>query len=202
MGRLPEVAVRISGALGRIISAFLYPIIQGRDFKVWQANHPEGNVDNWWKAAPWAIIGLFAYFAINVIILAPSLLSEEVRNININVSSPARVIKGEEVVLAVQIENTAPDPQLLNNIDVGVPYLEAVHIVKADPPYSSSPATTFPLGRSYIFEETIPAKSKMTIQFHALAQKAGDFSTQVSICINSPTNCVDYPIRIVVADSR
>jgi len=119
----------------------------------------------------------------------------------VSVSAPIQATQGDEVVIEVLIENPTTESQELDSIDIDLTYLDGLHIQRTDPPYQDTLSLS-PIfeQQSYLFYQTIPAESELTVSFHCAAVKSGDFYGQIDVCINSGGNCQGHQVRTVVEE--
>jgi len=124
----------------------------------------------------------------------------EPENISIDTNFPIQARQGEELVLEVQIENSADQVQQLYSIDIDSSYLFGIAITEASPPYYESYTIPVVDMETYTFEHDIPAGETLVVQFSGLALKGGDFSGAMDVCINSSNSCSSFSVRTVIAD--
>ena len=126
---------------------------------------------------------------------------EKPENIEITLTAPTEVAKGENFIVEVEVANLADTPQELNSIDIDLGYLEGVKIDKTAPAYTHFSDVNFiDEYHSYYFEHPIPANDSLTIKFYMTALKTGDFSGVFNICINSVYLCTEQYNRIIITE--
>jgi hypothetical protein len=139
-----------------------------------------------------AVIGLVAGGAI------VRWLVEEPENINVNVDVPLLVSKGEPFAVVVTVENLVAEARLLDSIDIDDKYLEGIALTGAEPPFFESYSLPLLDQQSYTFEQEIPPTGTLVVKLNAVAVRIGDFSGQIDVCIDSPSNCLPFATRTVV----
>jgi hypothetical protein len=60
----PPAQVRIFVLCLEGVCYFVFPKMQGQEFRQWEATHPDIAPSSWWKALGWGLAGLAAFFAI------------------------------------------------------------------------------------------------------------------------------------------
>lgn len=193
-----ELADGMGRVVGHLVSAFLYPSLQATAFEKWQADHPGTTPANGWLSVGWGVLGLVAFFLLALAGMFPFLMNEEVTNINVYSHSPEHPKVGEEFTLRITVENTAGRPQVLNAIDLGTGYLEAVTVINTVPAHKKTETNFATAERSYLFDRTIPAKGEQVVEFRSRGLRAGEHPFTVSVCMNSDTNCEAYDLNITV----
>ena len=128
-------------------------------------------------------------------------LLEEPENVDITVEAPLTVMKGEPFVIDIQVTNTSEEPQLLHSVDVYDAYLKGIAIEHTEPKYLQAFHVPIDNTQSYEFKQEIPPGGTVTVRFHAVGVKPGDYSAYVDVCINTGTNFLTYPLRTVVEES-
>lgn len=121
-------------------------------------------------------------------------------DVNIQVDTPPQTTKGESVVLKIQVENTAAESQSLHSIDISSEYLAGILMVNAEPPFTESQQIPFVDMQTYTFEQEIAPETTLVVQLFGTAIKAGDFSGQIDVCINSGSVCDTFHARTVVEE--
>ena len=119
-------------------------------------------------------------------------------SVSISVHAPVQVARGESTTIEVQLENTAPESQLLHSIDISTEYLAGIAITEAEPAYVE--AHTVGDWQSFRFEREIPAGGSLTVQFSGTAVKTGDYSGSIDVCINSGLSCTTLATRTIVEE--
>lgn len=142
---------------------------------------------------------IFALFSVGGIAWLINLPPEDVE---LTLEHPIQVSNGDEVTIEIEIKNTADVPQQLNSIDFSMNYLEGLVIDEADPQFGSTnlydsfaPTESF---MTYYFDQTIPAGGSLLVRFSATAVMEGDFSGQITVCVNSPMECLEKSARTVI----
>ncbi len=126
---------------------------------------------------------------------------EEPENVEITLTAPIEVAKGEDFIVEVEVANLANTPQELNSIDIDLSYLEGARINKTEPPYTIFSDSDFiEEYHSYYFKHPIPANDKLTVKFYMTALKTGDFSGVFDVCINSASLCTEQYNRIIITE--
>ena len=126
-------------------------------------------------------------------------MNEQVTDITVYSTSPEHARVGEDFVLRITVENTAARPQVLNAIDLGGGYQEAVSVINTVPAHKKTETNFATLERSYLFDRTIPAKSEQAVEFQSRGLKAGEHPFTISVCMNSDTNCETYNLKITIS---
>ncbi|MGH9530773.1 MAG: hypothetical protein ACRD2Q_00160 [Terriglobales bacterium] len=193
-----EFAGGVGRLVGHLVSPLLYPYLQANAFEKWEADHPGARSANGWLTIGWGLLGLVAFFLLALAGIFPFLMSEQVTNINVYSESPDSIMKGEEFVLRIKVENTADRPQVLNAIDLGSGYLEGATILKTVPAHKKTETNFATSDRSYMFDQAISAKGEQVVEFHSRGMKAGDYPSIFSVCVNSDTNCEAFNLTITV----
>jgi hypothetical protein len=117
--------------------------------------------------------------------------------ITLGVTCPPMAYKGQQISLVIEIRNTSNDPQLLHSIRIGEDYARGVAIAGSKPAFSRS---THDAGRDYTYEflHNIAGQQTLLVYLDGVAVQAGDFSSDLRVCINTPTNCLTQVIRTTV----
>ena len=124
----------------------------------------------------------------------------EPENVSISVDTRVQVTKDESIIIEVQVENTATEPQLLHSIDISSEYLAGIGIEEVEPPFVQSFQLPLSDIQSYIFEQEISPGTTLVVQFFGVAVKTGDFSGNLNVCINSGNICRTFSIRTVIEE--
>jgi hypothetical protein len=121
-------------------------------------------------------------------------------DIIVRVSCPAIAYRGQQITVQVEVQNTGKDPRLLHSIYVGEDYARGVAISGSKPSFSRS---THDVGVEYTYEflHSIAGQETLVVVFDAVAVQHGDFSTDLQVCIDTPTKCLSQAIRTVVEDA-
>ena len=125
---------------------------------------------------------------------------KEPENIVIQVEAPLEVSHGEQFVIAIQIENTADETQVLHSIDISDHYLDGIAIVSTEPPYRQSYHVPIDNTQSYEMSLDLPPHETTTVRLNAVAVAEGDFNSFFDACINSDVSFLTYPIRTIVTE--
>jgi hypothetical protein len=99
-----------------------------------------------------------------------------------------------------RVKNASRSPRKLVDVDVADAYLVGIAIERSEPPFSQASHVPLDNTMSHTFNLTIPPGAEVVVTFHAQAVRAGDYSGDVDVCIDSQIRCLSYPIRTVVAD--
>ena len=148
------------------------------------------------KIALGIIGGIFALIVIGIILLVSATKPPE--NINVQISAPLNIDKGEAFIIEVKIENSSSNTRKLESIDIYDEYFEGIAVKSTDPAYTQSYHVPISNSQSYEFNNEIPANSTFVVKFNAAAVKTGDFSSEADICIDSYLSCVTQPVRTIV----
>jgi hypothetical protein len=122
------------------------------------------------------------------------------RNISVDVLAPLHVMKGEEFIFEVRVENTAERSQLLYSIDIWDEYLRGISIHGTEPPFTDCYHVPIDNTHCYEFKKDIPAKGDLIITFYAVGTKAGDYSSYLDVCIGTSTCFLTHHIITTVED--
>lgn len=125
---------------------------------------------------------------------------EQPRNINVDVVAPLHVVKGEEFVFEVRVENTAKSSQLLYSIDIWDEYLEGIFIRGTEPPFIDCYHMPIDNTQRYEFKKDIPAEDTLVVKFYAVGIEPGDYSAYLDVCINTGTSFLTHPVITIVED--
>jgi hypothetical protein len=120
-------------------------------------------------------------------------------NIEVEVIVPAEVSLDEGFILLVEITNLADEEQTLDSIDIDLSYLDGLSVDKTEPEYASMMEASSAFS-TYDFQTPIPASRKVEILFYLTANRVGDHSGEISVCINWFANCTHRSIHTVVEE--
>ena len=120
------------------------------------------------------------------------------KDVTVQVNAPLHVTVKQGFVIEVRVQNTAAEPQELISIDVGDGYLQGVAIQRTEPAFKQSMHVPIVNMQSYEYGQPIAAGGELVVKFHAVAVKAGDYSADLNVCVNSASTCQTHPIRAVV----
>jgi hypothetical protein len=122
-----------------------------------------------------------------------------IKNIMVSVIPQFSVRLGHNYVLEVQITNTGDLPQKLDSIEINSRYLAGAIVDHADPAYVNFSKVTRSVDYFHFdFQREIAAKSTLPVKFYLTAEKTGDYSGEVVVCINSPTQCTFSHTRSII----
>ena len=122
------------------------------------------------------------------------------QDIIVNVVAPLHIVKGEEFVFEVGVENTSASTQILYSIDIWDKYVEGISIIRSEPQFTNSFHIPIDNTQSYEFKKDIPAKDKLVIRFYAVGIKPGDYSSYLDVCINTGIDFISHPIVTIVEE--
>jgi len=122
----------------------------------------------------------------------------EPANVNIEVNAPRTVTEGESFTIEVQVKNLADQPQVLDSIDIQTDYLDMIAIHETRPSFTTY--TDWEDFRSYVFGQDIQPNESVMVQFSAVAVKAGAFSGDIQVCLNSWFSCQSCPLRTSIVE--
>ena len=110
-------------------------------------------------------------------------MSQDPVGMAVFLESPEKVKKGEQFDLRVIVVNERKDkPLTVESIDIDALYLEGVSVRNSDPASRSSSQLPMEGGRSYVFDQTVPAGQTNVFTFHLRARDTGTFSGDVDVC--------------------
>ncbi len=121
-------------------------------------------------------------------------------NVTMHIDAPIQVTKGEELVIHIEVENVAPESQLLHSIDISSDYLAGIVIRSADPPFVDSFDVSAGDMTSYTFQHKIPPGTAVDVQLSAVAIESGDFAGLIQVCIKNGYICESLATRTVVEE--
>ncbi|KAA3648251.1 MAG: hypothetical protein DWQ07_04440 [Chloroflexi bacterium] len=125
---------------------------------------------------------------------------QEPENLDISVDVPVTAQIDEEVTLTVSVYNSGNESQTLDSIDWPRSYLDGIVIRNVSP--GAIDETDFDLFGlefvSYAFNRLISPGETIEVDFTAVPVKAGDFSGELDVCINSGGVCQTLVVRTVV----
>ena len=121
-------------------------------------------------------------------------------NIRVDVVTPLHVVKGEEFVFEIQVENIAEKSQLLYSVDIWDDYLAGIAIQKTEPLFIDTYHIPIDNTQCYEFKQDIPPKDKLVVKFFAVGLELGEYSSYVDVCINTATSFVTHPIITIIED--
>lgn len=205
---LALVMVRVSDNSARLlglyieffISPFLFPMLQRKEFTQWSKAHPGAEPASPWPSVRWGLLGLFG---LGVILVAtPELFPGEVRDLEISISVPQTVARGEQFDILIDLENKAAHAQTLRNIATEEAYVNGISINRTDPDYTLGRPDVFYPGRVLNFDLTLPAGSRTPVRLRAVAPSVGEHRGTFTVCINAVTSCTFYEFKINVEEGE
>ena len=119
-------------------------------------------------------------------------------NIRVNVTAPLHVVKGEEFIFEVKMENTAAESQLLYSIDIWDEYLEGIAIQRTEPSFIDTYHIPIDNTQAYDFMQDIPPGGELVVTFFAVGLEPGEYSSYVDVCINTATSFLTQPIITII----
>jgi len=127
--------------------------------------------------------------------------SSEPKDISVDIIAPIEAEKDEGFEVEIAITNSANKPKKLSNIDVDLSYLEGIYFHGSEPDFVEYTISEDPsLSNSYWYYLELPENSTLTVMLRLMAREVGDFSGQISVCINNYFNCLYISTRIVVTE--
>ena len=119
----------------------------------------------------------------------------------VTVDVPIIITQGDTATLTIEIENLASETQTLDSVDIDQSYLDGIVAVASDPAYQSVESFDLVIPfQSYYFDHTLPANETLTVEVELQAVRVGDFSGELSVCINGITTCTTHQLRTVVEE--
>ncbi|MGH9788283.1 MAG: hypothetical protein ACRD4U_06240 [Candidatus Acidiferrales bacterium] len=120
------------------------------------------------------------------------------KDVTVQVNAPLQVTVKQEFVVEVRVQNTSAQSQSLISLDVGDRYLQGVAIQRTEPAFKQSMHVPIVNMQTYEYDQPIAAGGEVVVKFYAVAVKAGDYSADLNVCVNSASTCQTHPIRAVV----
>ncbi len=127
---------------------------------------------------------------------------QEPEGVDIQVISPTEASVNDEFSFTIRIKNLGTEAQTLKRIDITTDYLDGFEVSRVKPIYSyRDRAEIMGIGiEVFQFQELILEGETLDIVFDAKALKAGDFSGNVNVCMDSEFNCKKMVTRTVVTE--
>ena len=143
-----------------------------------------------------ALLAVLAALAVAGV-LALAALDSSVEGIEVALSAPAKVRRGDAFQISARVRNTASNTQRLVDLDIERSYLRGIAIRSAEPPWKES-TDLLVLGTSYTFDLPIEPGQELVLVLQATALHSGDFSGDFDFCINSEVRFLTQQARTVV----
>ena len=124
-------------------------------------------------------------------------LAQEPEQVRINVSGPSTASVGEGLAITIRVENIADFPQTLDSIDFADEYLQGITIQTSEPFFVET--FDFINGVSYFFLMDIPPGDSIIVQFHGVGARAGEFSGNLDVCINTGGICSTFTLATSIS---
>jgi len=131
-------------------------------------------------------------------VLALRTIDWSVENIEVTLSAPEKVRRGEDFQISARVRNTASKPQRLVDLDIDRGYLRGIAIRSAEPPWKQS-TNLMGLGTSFTFDLPIEPGEEILLVLQANALHMGDFAGDFDFCINSELQFLTQTARTVVS---
>ena len=131
-------------------------------------------------------------------VLALRAIDWSVEDIEVTLSAPGEVRRGEEFQISARVRNTASKRQRLVDLDIDRSYLRGIAIRSAEPPWKES-TDLMGLGTSLTFDLPIEPGEEILLVLHASALHTGDFAGDFDFCINSELQFLTQAARTVVS---
>jgi len=122
--------------------------------------------------------------------------SQSPENITVTVDHPVSVKKGETFIVEVHIDNTDSADQKLVGIDIYEDYLDGFILTSTNPGFNES-SNAFGI-RSLIYDHTIPANGRLTIQIELQAVNDGMWAGDLDVMVNGILSFTTYYIQTQV----
>ncbi len=123
---------------------------------------------------------------------------EEPTDVEIKLSAPESVPRGEPFAVEIQITNVYTGEQILDSIDISTRYLEHITVTGTTPPATEEFDVPFVQFHSYTFEEELSMLESMTVVFEMVGEEEGLFTGDIDVCINKPSSCQTIELSMIV----
>lgn len=125
-------------------------------------------------------------------------IAEGPENIAVSVECPIQVRVNETFTITVRVTNEDTIERELHSIDVYDSYLEGITITSSDPPWSETKGSFGYL--TCYFQTLLPPGAEKVVTFQAQALKAGDFSGDLDVCIDTQFLYITQVLRTLVGE--
>lgn len=131
----------------------------------------------------------------SALLFMQSCSSDSPISMEMDLQAPVIAQKGQGIVIRTEIINKGETEDTLLSLEIGNSYLDGFTVLKTEPPYSDMSVLSVNNLTSFVFNLPVPAGGSQTVKIYARAEKAGNFTSEISFSLNSDIKYLGSSIR-------